>query len=335
VKAFVTGGTGLLGSNLIEQLTAGGHEVVALVRDRAKGELIFGATSVKMVEGDMRDVDGFAGALRGCDVLFHTAAYFREYFQPGDHRTALTAVNVAGTVALLYAAERAGVRRAVHVSSAAVIGHRPGGGEADETVPPDAGVMRNPYLESKVLADRAVLDFGRTHDLPVVIILPTWMFGPNDHAPSTSGRLVRNFLDGQIPFIPPGGGKVVDARDVAHAMINAAERGRAGERYIVGGPYRSIDTILHALEAVTGVAAPTRHIPYAAVLAMAWLSQTVARLRGTPALLTVQGVRVLHHNNPTGSAKAVRELGVTFRRLEETLRDAAAWIRPRSTATKG
>lgn len=153
------------------------------------------------------------------------------------------------------------------------------------------------------------------------------MFGPHDTAPSSAGRLVRNFLDGGIPAVLPGGGKVVDARDVAQAMIAAAGRGRSGERYLLGGPYVPLTTLFSTLEQVSGVPAPTRRAPYPAAPALAWVSQTVARARRVPALVTVQGVRSLRHDNPTSSAKAVRELGATFRPLAQTLGDTVAWCR--------
>ncbi|GAA1225519.1 SDR family oxidoreductase [Kitasatospora nipponensis] len=327
MKAFVTGGTGLLGGNLIRSLREQGYEVTALVRDRLVGERVLGDTGARLVEGDLLDVGRFAAALEGCDVLFHTAAYFRETFQPGEHDDRLQAVNVDGTVALLEAADRAGVGKAIHVSSAGVVGHRPGGGPADESVPADRGVLRNPYLRSKVRSEQAVADFLRTHRLPVVVILPSWLFGPHDTAPSSSGRLVRNFLAGAIPAVLPGGGKVADARDVAQAMIAAVEHGRSGERYIVGGPYASTRQIFSTLEAVSGVPAPTRRPAYPVALTVAWVAQGLARLRRVPALVNVKAVRTLHHDNPTSSDKAVRELGLVLRPLEETLRDTVDWCR--------
>jgi len=332
MKAFVTGGTGLLGGNLVRLLRQQGHDVVALVRDRATGERVLGDTGADLVVGDLLEVDRFAPALSGCDALFHTAAYFRETFQPGEHDAKLQAINVDATIALLKAADRAGVGRAVHVSSAGVIGHRPDGAAADESVPADRIVLENPYLNSKVRSEQAVAEFLRTHRLPVVTILPSWLFGPHDTAPSTSGRLVRNFLRGGIPAILPGGGKIADARDVAQAMISAVERGRSGERYVVGGPYASLETILTTLQTVSGVPAPTRKPPYPVALTVAWISQTIARAKHVPALVNVKGVKSLHHNNPTSSDKAVRELGVTFRPLEETLRDTVEWCRDASAA---
>ena len=327
MKAFVTGGTGLLGGNLVRLLRLQGHDVTALVRDRATGERVLGDIGATLVVGDLLKVEQFAPALDGCDVLFHTAAYFRETFQPGEHDSTLQAVNVDGTIALLKAADRAGVSRAIYVSSAGAIGHRPDGSPADEEVAADKYVLSNPYLHSKVRSEQAIAEFRKTHQLSVVTVLPSWMFGPHDTAPSTAGRLVQNFLRGGIPAILPGGGKIADARDVAQTMITAVERGRDGERYIVGGPYASLETILTTLQKVSGVPAPSKKPPYPAALTIAFIAQTIARLRGAPALVNVKGVRSLHHNNPTSSEKAIRELGATFRPLEETLRDTVAWCR--------
>lgn len=327
MKAFVTGSTGLLGNNLVRLLVQPGHQVKGLVRSNEKAANILGDIDVTLVSGDMLVVDSFAPELDGCDVLFHTAAYFREYYQPGDHWKLLEDINVKGTINLLTEAERRGINKVVYISSAGVIGKKPSGAPGDESTPPHPLARRNLYLRSKILAEEAIFEFLKEHSLPVVLILPGWMFGPGDAAPTGSGQLVLDFLRRKLPGVVEGGMGVVDARDVAQAMINAVERGRSGERYIVGGRYYNLEEIGKTLEKITGIPAPKLHIPHAVTLLYAWLSEIYARLTGRPVLVSLEGVRNMSAKFQWVSDKAVRELGAAFRPLEETLRDEINWYR--------
>jgi dihydroflavonol-4-reductase len=329
MRAFVTGGTGLLGQALIRALLEQGADVTALVRSRAKAAALLADLPVTLVEGDLREVAGFAPALDGCDVLFHTAAYFREYNQPGDHWAALKALNVDATLALLREAERRGVRRAIYTSSSGVIGAPPAGRLADEETPPDAYTWENLYFKSKLVAEEAIADFLRQSSLPVVLILPGWMYGPADAGPTGAGQLVLDFLNRRLPGLVGAGGQisVVDVRDVAAAMVAAVERGRSGERYIVAGHPTSVPDLLLTLARVSGVPAPAWRVPYPLALAIGWLSEVGSRLTGRPALATVSAVRLIHQRRPTGSSKAIRELGARFRPLQETLHDTVDWYR--------
>jgi dihydroflavonol-4-reductase len=333
MHAFVTGATGLLGNNLVRLLVQQGYQVTALVRSQAKATRLFAGLDLRLVEGDMRDVASFADALAGCQVLFHTAAYFREYFQPGNHWETLEAINVRGTLALLAQAERRSVERVIYTSSSGVIGMRPGQAWGDEQDSPDDYVLRNLYFRSKVLAEQQIARFLETSALPLVLILPGWMFGPGDAAPTSSGQLVLDFLKRALPGLISGGGAPVDVRDVAQAMINAVERGRSGERYIVGGDhFVSFAELFQMLEQVSGVPAPRLPIPLPVMLAYAAASELYGRLSGKPVLATISGVRTLQARRQTRSDKAVRELGASFRPLVETLRDEVAWFREQGLA---
>jgi dihydroflavonol-4-reductase len=328
MRVFVTGGTGLLGNNLVRLLLRGGHEVTALVRSKANAARALGGLGVQLVEGDMADVAGFADALAGHGLLYHAAAYFREYYQPGDHWGRLKAINIDGTLALLRAAEAHGVGKVVYASSSGVLGRRPDGLPADETTPPDELVRRNLYFRSKLLAEEAIAEFLRGSSLPVTMILPGWMFGPGDWAPTSSGRLVLDFLNRRLPLGFPGFGGATDARDVAAAMIAAAERGRSGERYLVGGDRPvSFRQLFALLEELSGVPAPRIFGPYWLALGFAYGSELASRVTGRPAVAPVEGVRSLREPHPMSSAKAIRELGVTLRPLRDTLRDEIAWFR--------
>ena len=327
MRAFVTGATGLLGSNLVQTLLEHGHEVRGLVRSPEKAQRVFPGGKVDLVTGNIRDVATFDAALAGCDALFHTAAYFREYYQPGDHKAMLEKINVQGTIDLLIAAEKHGIKKAVHISSAGVIGRKPDGSPGDENTPPDELASSNLYFASKVQAELAISRFLKERSLPVTMVLPSWMWGPGDWAPTAAGKLVLDFMKQKLPGVVDGGCSVVDVRDVAQATISAAHLGRSGERYIVGGTYHDIADVLATLERVTGVPAPKRKIPYALSLAVGAGAETWARLTSSTALVTRAGVRLLHAKNAVRSDKAVRELSATFRPFEETVRDEVEWFR--------
>jgi dihydroflavonol-4-reductase len=327
-NAFVTGATGLLGTNLVRELVREGWRVKALARSQAKFDRLFHGVEVEPVTGDMEDVTGFASALQGCETLFHCAAYFREYYAPGEHEEKLDRVNVRGTVELLEAAERADVSKVIYVSSSGVLGMSASSGTIDESAP-YAFETSNLYFRSKIHAEERLFEWLKSHRTPVVLILPGWMFGPFDEAPTTSGRLVQDFLARKIPAIIPGGANVVDARDVAIAMIRSVAQGRPGERYIVAGSPVSLDEIALTLQRITGIPAPGVRLPYSAALVAAWLSQTAASLRGGQSLLTVSGVRTMREamKHVLSSGKAERELGASFRPLSETLQDEVTWFR--------
>jgi dihydroflavonol-4-reductase len=329
MKALVTGATGLLGSNLVRALRAEGHSVRALVRSKEKARRQLADSGAELVVGDMEDVPGFAGALAGVDVAFHTAAYFREYYGPGDHRPKLEAINVRGTLALAEAARAHGVKRLIETSSSGTIGLKPDGSPGDEATPPAPLAKRNLYFNSKVLAAAKLHELAVRTGLEVVHILPGWIFGPGDAAPTASGQLVLDFLAGKLPAIPPGGTSAVDARDVAVGMIRAAERGRPGEKYILGGDFVTLADVIRTLEQVAGRPGPRARIPYPVAFVYAALSQTWAKLTGGETLVTLEGVRMMQARLAVTSAKAERELGWKHRPLRETLADEVAWYRSR------
>lgn len=325
MQTFVTGGTGLLGSTLVRQLTEADHDVKALVRSPEKAERLLERLDVEIVVGDMRDVAGFAPELEGCEVLFHTAAYFREYYEPGDHWERLKKVNVEGTMALLDAADRHGVARAIHVSSSGVVGPGPDGKPGDEGTILAPRETENRYFRSKVLAEEAIDDFFATRDLPVVRVLLGWLFGPGDAAPTASGRLVLDYLHGDLRGVFEGGGQVTDVRDVARAILTAVDRGESDERYVVAGEYTTLPEIAATLEELTGVPA-LRTLPYPVVATVARVSALYGRLTGRDVLLTPEGIATLRDDGRVSSEKAKRELGATFRPLEATLRDEVEWF---------
>lgn len=327
MKAFVTGSTGMVGSNLVRLLLEQGHDVIALARTPAKAAKQLGESPrLRVVKGDMDSVSDFAQHLSGSDVLFHTAAYFRDYYGNGDHWPMLEKINVKGTLELLDKAEQAGVKKVIYVSSSGVLDSRREG-MVDENSPAGDMQSRNLYFKSKVLAEQALMKWLKTHSLPVVQILPSWIWGPGDAAPTAAGQLVLDYLNGKLPGIVEGRSNLVDARDVAQAMINAVEKGRSGERYLISNTPATLEELLLGLQKVSGLPAPTMRIPYPVALMVCYASEFSARLRSKDTLMTVEGVRTLQDRGTFSAAKAKRELGATFRPLEETLRDTVMWYR--------
>lgn len=326
MQTFVTGGTGLLGNNLLRRLVADGHEVKTLVRSPEKAERLLGDLDIEFVFGDMRDVSAFESELEGTEVLFHTAAYFREYYTPGDHWETLRQVNVEGTIDLLEAAERHGVARVVYVSSSGVIGSGPDGTPGDETTLLAPEATDNLYYRSKIVAEEALDEFLSTNDLSVVRILPGWMFGPGDAAPTAGGQLVLDIARGELPALFKGGEHATDVRDVVQAMTTAVERGTPGERYLVAGPYTTLEEIATAVSSLIGVDVP-RNVPYPLIAVVARLGEYYGRLTGRPVSLTTAATATLRTRRRVDSKKARNELDMQFRSLAETLRDEIEWFR--------
>ena len=227
MRVFVTGATGLLGSNIVNAFLAAGHAVKALARNPAKADDLYAPGDVSVVKGDLASPDGFAEQLAGCDLLVHAAAYFREYYAPGDHWDLLYRTNVDGTRDLLDAAARHGIQRVVYISTSGLIGPPKTGHISDENTPPGRRTHENLYFRSKLLAEEAILEWCREHPVGVIHILPGWLFGPGDTGPTGSGRMILDFLARKLPGLPTGRASVVDARDVANAVVQAADRGAA------------------------------------------------------------------------------------------------------------
>ncbi len=327
--AFVTGATGLLGNNLVRCLLEKGVKVRALVRSQEKAKKQFSDLSVEIVEGDMSNVSKWSSALAGCDVLFHTAAHFRDSYKGGDHWEYLQSINVQGTANLLKFAYDSDVRRMIHTSSIAVLARKTDGSVVDETM------LRNPdgevddYYRSKILADEQIKKFLSQHpDMSVSTILPGFMFGPGDIGPTGSGQLILDYMSKKLPGIINTTFSVVDARDVAQAMIAAFDRGRNGELYIVAGYPMMMKEIFSTLQRISGIEAPTRYLPDWLLFIIGSMNEVYARISGRPVLLSLSSVRLIVRERMSrnfSSAKSQRELGIQFRPVEQTFADAIAW----------
>jgi dihydroflavonol-4-reductase len=336
---FVTGATGLLGNNLVRALVLRGVRVKALARSADKARTQFaGMRNVDVVPGDMGQVEGFASALPGCDVVFHTAAFFRDSYKGGSHWGELKRINVDGTASLLEAAYRSGVRRFVQTSSIAVLDGQPGS-VIDETCVRDPGAADD-YYRSKILADEAVKRFLAAHpDFKANYVLPGWMWGPGDIGPTSSGQVALDTVLGKLPGLVPGSFSVVDARDVAEAEIAAAEHGRSGERYLAAGRHMTMRELVPLIGRVACVTTPSRPVPLPMLYLIAGLQEAYARISGNPVLLSLATVRLMAREADRthfSHAKSERELGLKFRPVEETVADTIAWYRANGwLASKG
>ncbi|GAB2884645.1 NAD-dependent epimerase/dehydratase family protein [Streptomyces mayteni] len=329
-RVVVTGATGLLGTAVVERLLTQGHQAVALVRDPAKARRVLPEhAGLTLVVGDVNEPASYRSALVGADAVIHTAAYFREYYQPDPDLPLLFRTNVDAVRDLLREAVDAGVPVMVHTSSITTLA--PGSAEApaDESAPPPPGWERNSYRASKVRAEEVILEFCvREPALRVPIVLPGWMWGPRDVGPTSAGRLFLSVAKRQLRAVPRAGNHVVDVRDVADALLRAAETGQSLRRYIVAGRWQRLSSTVTGVAEAVGVPAP-REVPAGAAFAFATVLELSAKLRRQPPIATREGVRVLLDGNRTRitSARAERELGVSFRPLAQTFADEAAWYR--------
>nr|WP_319527971.1 SDR family oxidoreductase [Pseudomonas laurentiana] len=325
--AFVTGATGLLGNNTVRALLNRHINVKALVRSATKARVQFGDLPVEWVEGDLLNIDTFRQHLQGCDALFHTAAYFRDSYKGGKHWQRLYDTNVLGTERLLQAAYDAGIRRAVHVSSIAVLK-----GEKGELI--DETMSRpeqeaDDYYRSKILSEAVVRTFLASHpDMFIAMVLPGWMFGPGDIGPTSSGQFLLDFIAQKLPGTPPGSFSVVDARDVAEHQIAAITHGRSGERYLAAGVHMEMARLVEEVAAISGVQAPTRKVPLFMLRLIALLYEGYYRLTGKPILLSRSTVKLIAEEQDRthfSHEKSQRELGCQFRPVAHTLRDTLQW----------
>ena len=329
MKAFVTGSTGLLGSNLTRLLLSQGFEVIALTRELTKAsKLLDEHPNLKIVQGDLQEVDAFAHYLRGCDVLFHTASYFRESFEYGDHWKHLKAINVEATVKLLEAADRANVSKVIYVSSACgCVGIIRGGAPSNESTPFQKFNHKNPYFKSKLMAEEAIANFLKTHELPIVLILPAGMIGPSDAGPTEMGRFVLSCLKGKAPLVPSGGFPIVDARDVAMSMLSAVYSGQPNERYLVTGGYYSVNELMRTISEASGQPVPSKKLPRFAVRLWAFVQNLISRLKGQRPFLHGDMVRIMLSRQWFDASKSAQALKTSYRPIKDTIKDTVQWYK--------
>jgi dihydroflavonol-4-reductase len=328
MNCFITGASGFIGSNLVRELLSRGHRVKALLR-RESGTQALAGLDIERVTGNLSDREWLTREIAGCDWCFHTAASYHLWLR--DYQP-MYATNVEGTRHVIEAAGRAGCQRIVYTSTVGCIGLtrlvNGGAAAADEFEKVPETQLTNHYKRSKWQAEEVAVGLAR-EGLPVVIVNPSAPIGPHDVKPTPTGQIIVDFLNRKLPAYLDTGLNWVHVRDVAVGHILAAEKGRLGERYILGhaqGNWTMRET-LAALEEITGIPSPKTQIPYWVALATAHVNEGIASLTGVSPKAPLAGVRMAKDKMWFNPAKAIRELGLPQTPPKQAFADAVAWFR--------
>jgi dihydroflavonol-4-reductase len=328
VKAFITGATGFLGTHVARVLAEQGAGLRLLVRPTSNLKNLEGLPA-ETAMGDLRDAASLEKAMSGCEVVFHVAADYRLWVQDPVE---MYRSNVEGTRAILEAARKNGVRCVVYTSSVATIGFTGNGHPADEDSPVALADMIGHYKRSKFMAEQVALEAGRA-GMRVVTVNPTTPVGEQDIKPTPTGRIVVDFLKGKFPAYVETGLNLVDVHECALGHVEAVEKGKSGERYILGGENLTLKQILDKLGAISGLPSPRVKLPYFVAYAAGLVDQTVSgRLLHREPRATVETVRMGKKKMWASSGKAERELGWKILPADNALRRAVEWFRANAYA---
>lgn len=320
MKAFVTGGTGFVGANLIRLLLQQGYAVRALVRGNScLDNLKF--LDVEIVPGDLNQED-LAQHMKGCQVLFHVAA---QYSLWQKEREALYRNNVLGTRNILSCAFQAGIERTVYTSSVAAIGVRQDGFPADETYQSPVEQLIGDYKKSKYYAEQEAIKAASRQD--IVIVNPSTPIGALDLKPTPTGEIIVRFLHRKMPFYIDTGLNLIDVQDVAWGHILALEKGRTGDRYILGNQNLTFAQLLGKLEKITGIPAPKSTIPNWLPYTVAWLEENILAKLGKQPTIALDGVRMSQQKMFYDSSKAITELGLPQSNIDLALEQAVKYFK--------
>ncbi|MBI2391062.1 MAG: NAD-dependent epimerase/dehydratase family protein [Deltaproteobacteria bacterium] len=328
----VTGATGFIGSAVVQRLLRDGRDVRALVEPGAKTAALDEVEQttgkrVDRVDVDVCDVAAMSAALEGCDALHHLAAVYKTWT---PDPTAIYRVNVEGTTATLLAAQKARLRRVVYTSSIAAIGLAEGRALADETTRFDLFDIANEYILTKWLSERVAARFAEG-GLPVVIVNPAFPFGPRDTAPTPTGKIVLSLLRGEVPAVGEGGFNCIDVDDVAAGHVVAEEKGRVGERYILGDHNVTMKEFFELVCDVGGVKAPKLQLPNAVGAAIALGFELWSdHVSHEEPRATYKSIRYAQRHAWFDPTKARTELGLPTTPLRTTVARAVDWFRARS-----
>jgi dihydroflavonol-4-reductase len=319
---FLTGATGFVGSHVARVLAEHGADLRLLVRSSSDLRNIQDLNADR-VTGDLRDPASLKKAVAGCEVVFHVAADYRLWVRDPDE---MYRSNVEGTRAILEAARESGVRRVIYTSSVATMGFTSNGHLADETSPVSLANMIGPYKRSKFMAEQVAIEAGRS-GMDVVVVNPTTPVGERDIKPTPTGRIVVDFLKRKFPAYVDTGLNLVDVTECARGHVAALEKGRSGERYILGGENLTLKQILDKLAAITGLPSPRIRVPYVMALATGVVDEvvTVHILKREPRA-TIDAVRMGRKKMFVSSGKAERELGWKTVPVDDALGRAVEWF---------
>lgn len=334
-RVLVTGATGFIGSHVARQLLAEGYTVRVLVRPAAGDNAIHRNpldTRYEVCFGNLRSLESLREALADCEMLVHVAADYRLW---APDKQTIYATNLIGTRNLLLEALRQGVRRVVYTSSVAACGIPSDGTPGNEETPVDKHHLAGAYKHSKYLAEREALNLVRD-GLPLVIVNPSTPVGPGDVKPTPTGRIIVDFLRGRIPAYVNTGLNLIAVEDCARGHALALEKGRVGERYILGNRNLSLQELLGLLAKLTGRAAPRYKLPRWLAYAAAYADEAIeGKLLGRAPGVPVNGVRMAARCMYFDASKAVRELGLPQTPVEDALARAVAWFQENGLANTG
>ena len=329
MKCFVTGASGFVGSNLVQELVARGHQVKALLRPGADERGLKGA-AFERVAGDILNREVLEREMDGCDWCFHVAASYQLWMR--DYRPMYQA-NVEGTRTVLEAAGRAGCRRIVYTSTVGCIGlPKNVNGQYAPTVETDIIApeqLSNDYKKSKFQAEVVALELHRQKGLPIVIVNPSAPIGPQDVKPTPTGQVIVDFLNRNLPAYLETGLNWVHVRDVAAGHILAAEKGELGQRYILGNADGNwtMQQTLTILQELTGIPATKIKIPYWFAYRVAQANEMISAITGKPPRAPIGGVRMAKYKMWFNPQKAIHELGLPQTPPKQAFADAIAWFR--------
>lgn len=321
MKKLVTGSTGFIGSAIARELIKDDVEVKVLIRKTSDTRNIDNL-DVEKVYGDIRDTDSMKKALKGCDTLYFTAAYFAHW---SPDPKLLYDVNVGGTKATMQAALEAGVEKIVYTSTNNAIAAS-GPVPANEEKAFNYWEARDHYSMSKYIAENEARIYV-TRGLPVVIVNPTLVIGVNDIKPTPSGQMIIDVARRKMPGYIDGGINIIDVEDVARGHILAAKKGRVGERYLLGNRNITVHDYLWLIADIAGVKPPALKLPYKLALAFGYAFELIANLTKKPPVVTASEVRIGKMTEWYDCSKAVNELGLPQTPIDVTIRKALGWFR--------
>jgi dihydroflavonol-4-reductase len=320
MRVFVTGSTGFVGANLVRLLLEQGYQVKVLVRSSSCLDNIW-SQNVEVIQGDLNDPN-LSQHLSGCQVLFHVAAHYSLW--QADSKL-LYRNNVLGTRNVLNAARQAGIERTVYTSSVAAIGVGENGIAVDETHQSPVEKLVGDYKKSKYYAEQEAVE-AVNQGQDIVIVNPSTPIGALDIKPTPTGEIIVRFLRRKMPFYVDTGLNLIDVKDVAWGHLLALEKGRTGDRYILGNQNLTFKQLLAKLARITGLPAPKRTIPYWIPYAAAWFDEKILTSLGKQPAIALDGVRMSRQKMFYDATKAITELGLPQSSIDLALRDAVKWF---------
>ncbi|KFF41353.1 MAG: hopanoid-associated sugar epimerase [Candidatus Atelocyanobacterium thalassa isolate SIO64986] len=320
IKVFVTGGTGFVGANLVRLLIQKNYQVRVLARNYSNLNNLKNL-DVDIVFGDLNDTN-LAEKMRGYKILFHVAAYYSLY---QIDKNQLYNSNVLGTRSILKAAKQANVERIIYTSSVAAIGVKETGEIVNENYQAPVDKIIGHYKKSKYWAEQEVYRAIKDGQ-DIVLLNPSTPIGPFDIKPTPTGEIILRFLRRKMPAYVNTGLNLIDVRDVAHGHILALEKGKTGQRYILGNKNLSLKALLDELSLLTGLRAPERTLPIWLPLTFAWMEEYVLSPLGKKPGIPLDGVRMSKKPMYYDSSKAINELNISYRPIRDSLQDAIDWF---------